>query len=184
MIGRLGKFEDRDSSAWLQHARYFAQAALVVGEISKSEGRGYKVKTRIGKWHIQRVAIDEFGRMRIGSRFFPGAFHHGVCKIAAQDRHSVRCGVADHVYALDLEGECQVARAAAEIKNASVGASKDASEFFRCQPAPSVVHREGEEVIEEVVSRRNGAEHIAHSARGIALVASAFRTGPQTLRGR
>src|SRR5579862_4126460 len=96
----------------------------------------------------------------------------------------MRCRVADHVYSLKLEREGQVARAAAQIKDASVGTPKNATEFLRRQPAPSVVHRERKEVVEHVISRRNSAEHIAHAAGGIALVASAFRTGPQTLRGR
>src|SRR5579864_5472145 len=96
----------------------------------------------------------------------------------------MRCRVADHVYSLKLEREGQVARAAAQIKDASVGTPKNATEFFRCQPAPFVVHRERKEVVEQVISRRNSAEHIAHAAGGIALVASAFRAGPQTLRGR
>src|ERR1700722_13064723 len=95
----------------------------------------------------------------------------------------MRGGIPDHVYPFYFQSECQVSRTTAQIEDAGIGAAQDATKFFRREAAPLVIQRERQQVVQQVVSRRNSAEHIADAPRGIAFVTSAFR--PRTKhRGR
>src|SRR6266478_6915980 len=46
---RLGELQDRNRSAWLQHAQHLAQARLIVRKIPKTKCRSYQVEGTIGK---------------------------------------------------------------------------------------------------------------------------------------
>ena len=74
-----------------------------------------------------------------------------------------------------FEGEGEVAGAAAEVEDARVGAAQDALESSRGAMAPVAIQRKGQKVIQEVVARRDAAEHLAHARGGFAFVERADR---------
>src|SRR5579863_1904927 len=97
--------------------------------------------------------------------FFARAVQHRLREIAADQRKAVSAGIAEFVNADAFESEGKVAGAAAEVQDARVGAAQDAIEPAGGAMAPVAVQRKGKEMIQEVVTRRDAAEHIA-DARG------------------
>ena len=76
---------------------------------------------------------------------------------------------------LAIQSKCHVARAAAEIQNPGIWPGKDMSKNPRHPAPPQSVYIEGQEMIEQVVARRDGGEHLADSAGCSLGIPSAFR---------
>src|SRR5207245_11420324 len=76
---------------------------------------------------------------------------------------------------LAMKSKCHVASAAAQIHHTGVRAGEDVSEGLRGAPPPQMGDIEREEMIEKVVTRRDGAEHLADSASCCISICGAFR---------
>ena len=76
---------------------------------------------------------------------------------------------------LAMKSKCHVASAAAQIHHTGVRSGEDVSEGLRGAPPPQMVDIEREEMIEKVVTRRDGAEHHADSAGCCISICGAFR---------
>ena len=76
---------------------------------------------------------------------------------------------------LAMKSKCHVASAAAQIHHTGVRSGEDVSEGLRGAPPPQMVDIEREEMIEKVVTRRDGAEHLADGAGCCISIRGAFR---------
>lgn len=63
------------------------------------------------------------------------------------------------------KSEGHVAGPAAEVEDGGIGTREDMGETACGAPPPESVDVEGKDVIEEIVARRDRAEHVAHSKR-------------------
>ncbi len=76
---------------------------------------------------------------------------------------------------LAMKSKCHVASAAAQIHHTGVRPGEDMSEGPGGSPPPQTVDIEREEMIEKVVTRCDGAEHLADGARCCISIRGAFR---------
>ncbi len=74
-----------------------------------------------------------------------------------------------------MKSKCHVASAAAQIQHTDARSGEDVSEGPGSSPPPQMVDIEREEMIEKVVTRRDGAEHLADGARCCISIRGAFR---------
>ena len=74
-----------------------------------------------------------------------------------------------------MKSKCHVASAAAQIHHTGVRSREDVREGPSCSSPPQTVNIKREEMIEKVVTRRDGAEHLADSASGCISIRGAFR---------
>jgi hypothetical protein len=93
-----------------------------------------------------------------------------VRKIRAENLR--RCGARSAA-----QGERHVSGAAAKIEHASVGTLQNGVEFTRRAPPPQPIDVERENVIEQVVTRRNRSKHFPDGARGRFAVLGACGSG-------
>ena len=86
--------------------------------------------------------------------------------------------------AITCERERQIARSAAQIEHSRISPRESRREAPRDATTPNVVESPREQMVQQVVARRDPAEHLAHSPRSLLLVASALeaRTGERTIR--
>src|SRR3954447_16726662 len=68
------------------------------------------------------------------------------------------------------ESEGHVACTAAQVQDRSIASPKNVIEAPRCAPPPEPVHIHRKYVVQQVVSWRDSAEHLAHFARGALLI--------------
>src|ERR1019366_1634197 len=101
---------------------------------------------------------------RIFSGFFFGANEHGVCVITANHFGAPAARQRDG----------QIACAAAEIEDARFGALKNILKTRDDAAAPNPIHVTGKEMVQEIVARRNTAEHFADARGSLSFSASAF----------
>ena len=78
---------------------------------------------------------------------------------------------------LAMKSKCHVAGAAAQIQHTGVRPGENVSEGPGGSPPPQAVDIEREEMIEKIVTRRDGAEHLADSAGRCISICGAFRRG-------
>ena len=76
---------------------------------------------------------------------------------------------------LAMKSKCHVASAAAQIHHTGVRSREDVREGPGGSPPPQTVDIEREEMIEKVVTRCDGAEHLADGARCCISIRGAFR---------
>ena len=153
----------------------FAEAGLVIGEIAEAEGGRDEIEGLVGEGEAESVGFEEWknvwrgirGMVELRGGFFFGADQHGMRKIGAED-----AGVA-----FAREGEGEVAGAAAEIEDSGVGALENGAKEAGGAFAPAAIGLEGEEMIEEVVTRGDYGEHFADFARGVRFGVGAFGAG-------
>src|SRR6266568_5577211 len=74
-----------------------------------------------------------------------------------------------------MKSKCHVASAAAQIHHTGVRPGEDMSEGPGGSPPPQTVDIEREEMIEKVVTRCDGAEHLADGAGCCIFICGAFR---------
>jgi len=63
---------------------------------------------------------------------------------------------------LTAQGESHVPGAAAKIENPDVGTREDVAEAASGTTPPEPVHVTGKHVVQKIVARRDGSEHVAH----------------------
>ena len=102
------------------------------------------------------VAEDAFGAC---------AEQHGVRKVEAHDARFGRFA----------EGESEIARAAAKIEDQSVGALQYWAENAGRSFAPEAIELAREQMVEEVVARRDLRKHFADFARSVRFGRGALR---------
>src|SRR5208282_2929652 len=88
---RLSEIENAAFSAGGEDSRNFTQARVVVGQVSKSEGRCHQIEMAIGKRQPEGVRFDP-RKCRATSllRLRRCALQHGVGKIRSQNLRSSR----------------------------------------------------------------------------------------------
>src|SRR6266850_1443670 len=170
----FGEFEDGDGAAGLQHALNFAQASFVIGEVSKAKGGGHQVERGFGERQTHGVGFNErqpddrVSGSALGQRdtFFFCANEHGVSKIRADDAG----------FSGTSEGEGEISRSTAEIKNERIGATENGMETFCCARAPKAIELQRKEMIQQVVTRSDTREHLAHFCGGVRFGDGTFGT--------
>src|SRR5271156_5329567 len=110
------------------------------------------------------------------------ALQHGLREIAANHRYAVRSAVAPSLHPYPLHRERQIPGAAAQIQNASVRAAQYSLKLACGALAPHTIERQRKQVIQEIVARRNSAEHFPDMRGSLAFAASAFGTRTRRLR--
>src|ERR1700737_3283480 len=78
------------------------------------------------------------------------------------------------VTAINCDGE--VSRSAAEVEDANFSLGEDAPKPLRRARAPEPVELQRQQMIQQVIPRRNLREHLAHLARGFRFRLRAFRS--------
>ena len=77
-----------------------------------------------------------------------------------------------------IERERQIARAAAQIENTRSGPPKNRQKTSRRAIPPNTVERKREQMVQEIVARRDPAKHLLHTLGRLALVVSSLRAEP------
>jgi hypothetical protein len=104
------------------------------------------------------------------------AIEHGLCEIAANHRDPIRSAVAQGLHPHALHRERQIPRAAAQIQNASIRAAKNSLELAGRPAPPNAIDRQRKQMVQEIVPRRNPAEHFFDMRGSFAFATSAFGT--------
>src|SRR6266850_5874740 len=178
----FGEFEDGDGAAGLQHALNFAQAGFVIGEIAEAKGGGHEVEGGVRERQPHGVGFekrngsrDRLGcaRGQRGTLFFC-ANEHGVSKIRPDDSGTSGAG----------KGKGEISRAAAEIQNERIGPAENGAETFCCARAPKAIELQREEMIQQVITRSDAREHLAHFRGGVRFVGGTFGTSSLHRRGK
>ena len=147
---RLRELQDRDTAARLRHAHHLGDAAVGVGDVAKAERhrRGSEKTGRPGTATAGRrpreSGSDPRGR---ASSAGPAPASAGRSS-APDDRHLAASG------AIVRQG--QVAGAGAEIEDRLEALGRHE---LHGPPAPVAIDVQAQDVIEQVVHRRNRAEH-------------------------
>src|SRR5439155_1621252 len=98
--------------------------------------------------------------------FQPGADKHGVRKIRAEDAGFA--GVS--------ESQSEIAGSATQIQNHSIGAFKDRSKALRSPSAPQPIQLERQQMVQQIVTRRDLREHVAYFSLCDRIARGALRT--------
>src|SRR5579883_96891 len=129
------------------------------------------MKSSVGKRKRKRVCLD---KVKLGARgFLARTYQHRVSKIDTQYRAGLRsagsCGGM-------REGESEIARPTTDVQNASARTSQDMREAARQALSPKDVKAQREEMIQQIITRSDPAEHLAHFTRSIRFVPCSGRT--------
>src|SRR6266850_832901 len=173
----FGEFEDGDRATRLQDALNFAQAGFVIGEIAEAKGRGDEVEGGVCERQPHGVGFEKRNGSRDGvgcARGQRGTFlfcanEHGMGKIRADDAGASGTG----------KGKGEISRTATKIKNEGIGAAENGAEKLCCARAPKAIELQREEMIQQVVTRSNPREHLAHFRGGVRFRDGTF--GPSSL---
>ena len=149
-----------------KHARNFAQARVVVGEVAKPEGGGDQVEMSIGKRQPKASAS-----IQRRTCLFPSL--------------RARCSMAWEKSAPRICAAPRLARGASANVMSPVPQQRSSTrapgrfrmcvELSRRAPPPQAVDVERENVIQQVVARRNRGKHLAHRLRGRLAIARSGR---------
>src|ERR1041385_3488586 len=150
---RRGEFEYDESRAGLQHTGRFAQASVEIGEVADAEPDERAVEVCGAKRQRERVGGDGRG----ARRFAAAPRQHRNGEVGADD------AAAKAVLTGELGGE--VERAGTEIEVGAVGFCFPRKPRHR-GPTPGPVHVETQQMIEEVVARRDRRKDVTHVRRG------------------
>src|ERR1017187_273045 len=165
----LAEIQNSQLAAGLEYTVELAQAGLVVGQISESESRDNQIERRGFQRQAERIGFNGNGIGLAGvlrSKFHGSAAEHAARKIRCQDWARTPGAVLE-------ESHGHVAGAAADVEDSGIGVGEDGPEAPRRAPPPEPVHVGGEHMIQQVVPRRNGVEHLAHCSCGRCFVCRA-----------
>src|SRR4030095_9372067 len=150
------EFENHKDAVHLQDAAHFGEAERGILEISQSEGDGYGVERTRTERDSERVRFSSGNRSVQLSRpdFRESTRKHGMTEVGGND--------ADVETPVKLD--CEIARSAAEIEAKRRGISAYVLLHLRCRDAaPPAIDRNGQNVIQEIVTVSNLPEHLPHS---------------------
>src|SRR5437773_2752827 len=140
-----------------QYAVRLAQSLVQVGQVADAEADGGAVEQRVGERQLQSVGRDGRGARGLAA----AAGEHRDDEVRSDDAPPKAGGAGQR--------SGQVQRAGAEVEVDAVGARLPA-EARDGRAAPGAVHVEAQQVVEEVVARRDGGEQAAHVEIGRAHV--------------
>ena len=151
----------------------FAEAGFVVGEIAEAESGGDEIEAVIAEGEAESVGFEKRkdawrsirGAARLRCTFFLSANEHGMRKIRAED-----AGLP-----FPSEGKGQVTSAAAQIEHIGAGPLKNRAKEAGRAFAPQAIELKREEMIQQIIARRDFREHFADFARGVGFVCGIFR---------
>src|SRR6202035_2455175 len=153
---RLAEIEDPTFTVRPQQAKYFAQACVIVCQITETDRRRNEIELLIGKWQTERISF--YPAQRCPLRFAICQLQHCVGKIHAEDfRAGLPCPAT--------QSESHVPAAATEIDHPRVWPLQNGRKAPRRLPPPPTVHVEGKHMVEQIVPRRYRSEHFTHRAR-------------------
>ena len=145
---RRRELEDHQPRPRFQHPRRFSQAGVQVREVPDPEADERAVEGGVRKRQRQRIGTH---RHRAGC-LAPAAHEHRHGKIGAEH------GAAEAGLARQLGSEIERAGTEIEIDAARPPLPVEARDRGS---APGTIHVEAEQVVQEVVARRDGGEHAA-----------------------
>src|SRR5215471_12734762 len=94
---------------------------------------------------------------------------HDVGKIGSDD-------VSRRLSPGPAQGKCHVPSATAEIKYSRLGTPNDVLKLVCCTAPPQPVYVQRENVIQQVIARRDRGKHLAHGPRRGIWIPRAFRS--------
>ena len=86
-------------------------------------------------------------------------------------------GAKDAGFCFMPEGEGKIAGTAAKIENYGISALKDGAEVPCCASAPEAIQFERQEMVQQIVARRDLREHLADFFGRVRFIDSAFGAG-------
>src|SRR6516225_1886431 len=182
---RFAEFKDPQFASPFQNAGKFAKTSLVIGEIAEAESCGDEVEAGIGEREVQGVGSAEDDGATAQPSFLLPPYKHRFDKIGANDRKNrsrnlrggsprflcgYRCALRKYSRTGTRKRQGQVTRTAAQIENARVGPLQNGEKSLGRAPAPEVIERKREQMIEKIVARRDPREHVAYASRGLAFI--------------
>jgi hypothetical protein len=88
-------------------------------------------------------------------RFRGGALQHGVREIGTKDSRGGRPCLA-------AQSECHIPGPATQVENPGIRTHQNVPESTGGAPPPHAVYVAGKHVVQQIVPRRDGSEHVAH----------------------
>ncbi len=144
-----GEFEHHEAGAGPEHAVRLPEAGVQIRQVSDPEGHHGTVEPGVDERERERVGADGTGAWRLA---LPPR-QHGEHEVRAEH------GPAEPGRAGERRREIE--RAGAEIEIGAVG-SLLPREPSHCGAAPGAVHIEAQEMVQQVVARRDRGEHAAY----------------------
>ena len=148
---RRRELQHHESRPRPQYAVRLAQSLVQVGQVADAEADGGAVERRVGERQLQGVGRDGRGARRLAA----AAGEHRDDEVRPDDAPPKAGGAG--------ERGGQVQRAGAEVEVDAVRARLPA-EPRDSGAAPGAVHVQAQQVVQEVVARRDGGEQAAHVA--------------------
>ena len=144
--------------------------------VAEAEGRGHEVEMLAGERKIQRVGFDptrgrilrrSVGRRRALSR---SPLQHRMREIGA---HNLGRGLP----CLTAQRERHVASPAAQVEDSRILPRQDVAKGPSGATPPHAINVERQHMVQQIVARRDGGEHLAHRASRRSRVTRAFGGG-------
>jgi len=145
----MREFENGQHASRLEHAVKFAKSSAVIRQIAKTERNGNGIERIIRKRQFQRVGFYELRRTAACGGLFVCRNQHGMAKICAYD---LRCAAVRQV-------KQHVSGSTAEIEYAGVLAFEHCPQAIPQRLAPAAVNVKRQQMVQQVVTRRNLGEH-------------------------
>jgi hypothetical protein len=146
----LGELQDCHFAAGPGHSYHFRQAAIRICHITQTKGDSGDLKFPIGERKLLSVGFQKADAL-VGpapTRFLSGSNQHGMAKVRTDDGHAPARG--------SIVSQGQVPGAGAQIQNRRHTLRRHQPSR---PPAPIAIHIQAQQMIEQIIPRRNVAEH-------------------------
>ncbi len=170
----LVEVQNSTLAAGPQHAENLSQARIVIRKVTEAESRCNQIKTPVSKWQAQRIALDPC-EVVIRGGFGIRTKQHGMGKISAGDPRKP---------CLFAESESHVSRTAAKIEGGRPGPAKNRTKCAGGSAPPEFIDIRRQEVIQQVIPRRDRCKHLADGARCRFRIGRSLGRGASDLRPR
>jgi len=144
---RSRKLENRRPPLRLQNSSQFTEPPLNAGKISESEADRNRVKRSLREWKLQCISLDE-AKLR---RLTRGQLKHRPTEIKADNLRA----------SFFKQRNAEIARAARDIQKLRIR-RQEWSQLSDYRTPPSAVDVCRQEMVQQIVSRRDLREHLAH----------------------
>src|SRR6266513_1667008 len=146
---RRREFEHDEAGPGPEHAVRLPEARVEIRQVSDPEGHHGTVEPGVGERERERIGADRTGACSLA---LPPR-QHGDHEVRADDGPAESAGAR--------ERRREIERAGAEIEIGAVGSPLPREPSHR-GAAPGTVHVEAQQMVQQVVARRDRGEHAAH----------------------